>query len=120
MDHEAHATTLEPVKTTRWYHLIAYVFGGIFLTNAIPHLVKGLSGEPFQSPFATPSGRGLSSSTVNTLWGMFNLIVAYGLTLKVGRFDLRRTAHAAALVVGALLIGLMLAKHFGELHGGNL
>lgn len=103
---------------TRWYHDVAYFFGGAFLANTIPHLVNGISGLPFQSPFATPPGRGLSSSTVNVLWGMFNLAVAYGLVARVGRFDLRRTRHAAVLGLGALLLALSLARHFGEFHGG--
>ena len=103
---------------TRWYHDVAYFFGGAFLANAIPHLVNGISGSPFQSPFASPPGRGLSSSTVNVLWGMFNLSVAYGLVARVGRFDLRSTRNAAVLGLGGLLMALMLARHFGELHGG--
>lgn len=103
---------------TRWYHDLAYFFGGIFLANTIPHLVNGISGLPFQSPFATPPGRGLSSSTVNVLWGMFNLAVAYGLVARIGRFDLRRTRHVAVLGLGALLMALNLARHFGQFHGG--
>ena len=60
----------------RWYHDIVYFFGGLFLANTVPHLVNGMSGNPFQSPFASPPGQGLSSSTINVLWGMFNLVVA--------------------------------------------
>jgi hypothetical protein len=105
---------------TRWYHYIAYFIGGLFLANTIPHLVNGMSGSPFQSPFATPPGKGLSSATVNVLWGMFNLAVAYILLARVGRLELRRTSHAVVLGLAVLLIALMLARHFGELHGGNL
>ncbi len=105
---------------TRWYHDVAYFWGGAFLANAIPHLVQGISGSPFQSPFATPPGEGLSSSTVNVLWGMFNLVVAYLLLVRVGRFDLRRTRHVAAAGIAMLLMALMLARHFGVLHGGRL
>jgi hypothetical protein len=57
---------------------------------------------------------------VNVLWGMFNLVVAYLLVVRVGRFDLRRTRHVAVLGLGALLMALQLARHFGELHGGLL
>jgi hypothetical protein len=103
---------------TRWYHDLAYFFGGMFLANTIPHLVNGISGLPFQSPFASPPGRGLSSSTVNVLWGMFNLAVAYGLVARVGLFDLRRTRHVVVLGTGALIMALMLARHFGEFYGG--
>lgn len=105
---------------TRWYHDVAYFFGGAFLANTIPHLVNGISGHPFQSPFARPPGEGLSSSTVNVLWGMFNLAIAYLLVARVGRFDPRRTRHAAVLGLGALVTALMLARHFGAFHGGAL
>ena len=105
---------------TRWYHLIAYFFGGAFLANAIPHLVSGISGSPFQSPFAKPPGEGLSSATVNVLWGTFNLVVAYLLVVCVGRFDLRQTKHVVVLGLAALLMALMLAHGFGRFHGGNL
>jgi hypothetical protein len=105
-------------SATRWYHDVAYFFGGAFFANMIPHLVNGISGSPFQSPFASPPGEGLSSSIVNVLWGMFNLAVAYVLVVRVGRFDLRRTRHAVVFGLGALLMALMLARHFGEFHGG--
>ena len=105
-------------KTTRWYHDLAYFFGGAFLANMIPHLVNGISGNPFQSPFASPPGKGLSSSTVNVLWGLFNLAVAYLLVVRIGRFDLRRSQACGRFALGALLMALMLARHFGELHGG--
>ena len=42
----------------RWYHLIAYFFGGALLMNSIPHLVAGVSGSPFQTPFARLPARG--------------------------------------------------------------
>ena len=105
---------------TRWYHVLAYFFGGAFLMNSVPHLVAGISGSPFQSPFATPPGEGLSSSTVNALWGSFNLAVAYLLLVRTGHFDLRRTRHAIPLALGAFIMALMLARTFGRLHGGNL
>ena len=85
-----------------------------------PAFRSGNQGHRFQSPFASPPGKGLSSSTVNVLWGAFNLAVAYVLVVRVGRFDLRRTRHVAVLGLGALLIALRLAQHFGELHGGLL
>ena len=104
---------------TRWYHFIAYFFGGAFLANAIPHLVNGMSGNTFQSPFASPPGQGLSSSTVNVLWGMFNLVVAYVLwPALAGSICARRALDVLGL--GALLIALMAARTFGKLHGGSL
>ena len=102
----------------RWYHYIAYFFGGAFLANTLPHLMNGISGHPFQSPFASPPGQGLSSATVNVLWGLFNLAVGYVLVCRVGRFDLRRTAHVALLGAGMLAMSLMLARAFGRFYGG--
>jgi hypothetical protein len=102
----------------RWYHYISYFFGGAFLANALPHLGNGVSGHAFQSPFASPPGVGLSSSVVNVLWGLFNLTLAYLLVCRVGRFDLRKTAHVLALGAGLLVMSLNLAHYFGKLHGG--
>ena len=56
-----------------WLHDLSYFFGGAFLANAVPHFVSGTLGRPFQSPFAKPAGEGLSSSTVNVLWGFAQL-----------------------------------------------
>ena len=103
----------------RWYHYVAYFFGGAFLTNAVPHFVNGVSGNPFQSPFASPPGEGLSSSTVNVLWGFLNLVVAYLLILRVGTFDARALDQISALGAGALLMSVMSARAFGRFHGGD-
>ncbi|VIO81173.1 hypothetical protein [Bradyrhizobium ivorense] len=102
-----------------WPDLVAYFFGGAFLTNAIPHVVAGMMGEPFQTPFAKPRGEGLSTSTVNILWGFFNLLVGYLLVCRVGEFGLRNTGDVTALFLGGLAIGLVLARRFGRFHGGN-
>ena len=100
-------------------HLVSYFFGGVFLANAVPHLVSGMTGRAFQSPFAKPPGQGLSSSTVNVLWGAFNTVVGYALVCRVGDFELRTTGDVAALGIGALLMSLMHAWAFGRFHGGN-
>ena len=102
----------------RWYHYVAYFFGGAFLANAVPHFVNGVSGNPFQSPFASPPGEGLSSSTVNVLWGSFNLVVAYLLLGRVGTFELRKTRNVVVAGLGAVLMSIMLARSFGRFHGG--
>jgi hypothetical protein len=100
-------------------HYIAWFFAGAFLVNTIPHLVAGVSGRPFQSPFAKPRGIGLSSSRVNVIWGFINLALGYLLVCRVGEFDLHSTLDVAILGVGGFLIALFMAQHFGSLHGGN-
>jgi hypothetical protein len=103
-----------------WAHDVSYFFGGVFLANAVPHFVSGVMGRPFQSPFAKPPGQGLSSSTVNVLWGFANFVFAYLLIARVGNFDLHAADHVIALGAGVLLIGVISARLFGRFHGGNL
>ena len=102
-----------------WSYLVSYFFGGAFLANAVPHFVSGMMGKPLQSPFAKPPGQGLSSSTVNALWGFFNLVVGYLLVCRVGDFDLRDTADVVALGLGILLLAVTMARRFGRFNGGN-
>lgn len=102
-----------------WLHELSYFFGGAFLANALPHFLSGMMGRPFQTPFAKPAGEGLSSSTVNVLWGAFNAVVGYGLVCRVGDFALRDTGQVLTCGLGMLLIALFSARHFGRFHGGN-
>ena len=102
-----------------WLPLASYFLGGVFAANLLPHLVAGVTGRAFQSPFAKPPGQGLSSSRLNVLWAFFNAAVSYVLTIRVGVFDLRKTSDILALGSGALLMSLFAASHFGRFHGGN-
>ena len=99
--------------------LVAYFFGGVFVTNAVPHVVSGLMGRALQTPFAKPPGRGLSSSRTNFFWGFANLVVGWALVARVGAFDLRSAWHVAALGAGSLAMGTICARQFGRFHGGN-
>lgn len=103
----------------KWYHYLAYFFGGAFLANAVPHFTNGISGRSFPTPFASPPGQGMSSPMVNVLWGMFNLIVAYLLVCRVGKSDLRRTGDALLVGAGILLMGIMLSRAFGQIYSGG-
>jgi hypothetical protein len=102
----------------RWYHYIAYFFGGAFLVNAIPHFVSGVTGHPFQSPFASPPGEGLSPAWINVLWGATNFVIAYLLLTRVGNFVFRRWLHILLAGAGGLTMALMLAFTFGRFYGG--
>jgi hypothetical protein len=102
-----------------WLPLLSYFFGGAFLANAIPHVVSGMMGRPFQSPFAKPPGEGLSSSTVNVLWGFLNIVIGYLLVCRIGDFGLRNTGDVVAFGAGAFLIALLSARLFGRFNGGN-
>lgn len=97
-----------------WYHVIACFFSGLFLANAVPHYVKGVCGDRFPTPFATPPGKGLSSPLVNTLWALLNIVLGS---------ILFRTGHVASgplpLIVffaAAALISIQLSVHFSHKH----
>ena len=97
------------------FHPIACFFSGVFLANAAPHLMSGAMGRQFPTPFANPPGKGLSSPTVNVLWGAFNIVVGYLLAFH-GNFQLSALGDAGWFGSGILLIGLFLARHFAGLH----
>jgi hypothetical protein len=101
-----------------WYHYVSYVFGGAFLANTLPHLINGISGRSFQSPFAKPPGVGLSSSTVNVLWGMLNLAIAWLLICRVGVFSLQNPIQVVVVGAGMTVMSVMMARTFGRFHGG--
>jgi hypothetical protein len=46
-------------------------------------------------------------------------VVGYLLVAHVGAFDPRATSHILAFGLGALLISIFSARHFGRFHGGN-
>ncbi|MEG3125939.1 hypothetical protein [Sphingomonas sp. GB1N7] len=97
-----------------------WFLAGAFLANAIPHLVSGLTGRPFQTPFAKPPGIGLSRSTTNVLWAFANLAAGWALLFHIGQFNASSLSNVGAAGLGALAISLYLASHFGKLHGGDL
>ena len=99
-------------------HLIADFFAGAFLCNAIPHLVSGLLGKPFPSPFAQPPGRGLSSPVVNFLWGFLNFVIALAL-LSIAHIEIGLNTPLISFLAGFFLLGLMCASHFGKVQAGR-
>jgi hypothetical protein len=94
-------------------HLIADFFIGALLCNCIPHIVAGLQGMPFPTPFATPRGVGRSSPLVNFLWGLANLLVAMWL-LRAFPLGFSFSPEFALALLGALLLGIYLALRFGR------
>jgi hypothetical protein len=94
-----------------WYAHLLQVLAGMLLINAVPHVVQGVSGTPFQSPFAKPPGVGESSPLVNFYWGFANLAGGFALFRAFAPTDYLGWGLFAA---GMLLIGTQLAWHFGK------
>jgi hypothetical protein len=102
-----------------WYFYLLEFLGGMFLANGVPHFVQGISGNPFQSPFAKPPGVGESSPLVNALWGFGNLVAG---ALLLHFFWPRGDAPWAgwmAVGAGALLLAVQMAMHFGKVRAGR-
>ncbi len=91
--------------------IIAFVFG-FFATNSLPHIIPGVHGKPFYSPFASPPAKGKSSAVVNVLWGFFNIVVAYILFVAT-EINLRDVAQGVGFLLGILITSLILAITFG-------
>ena len=102
-----------------WYVYLAHFGAGIFLANGVPHFVNGISGSSFQSPFASPPGVGESSPIINVIWGMINFIIGYALLFGVGNFSCGLSLDACSVGLGGLVIGIILAHHFGGVRGNK-
>ncbi len=99
----------------KWYHYIACFFAGIFLTNAVPHFVNGISGVSFPSPFAYPPGRGLSSPTVNVLWGLLNIVIGY-ILFRGGKMTKPNFLSLIIFFIAVAAISIMLSISFAGTH----
>jgi hypothetical protein len=98
-----------------WYVYLAWFFAGAFFINSIPHTVQGVSGNRFQTPFASPPGVGESSAILNVIWGLANF-TAGGVLLHVF-FPPESPPPwplCIAALIGALAMALRLASHFGK------
>ncbi len=98
-----------------WYEYVACFFAGVFLANAVPHFVNGVSGDPFPTPFAHPPGKGLSSPLVNVLWSLLNVIIGYGL-FRAGKVPSGESPALVVFFAGAAAISVMLSLHFPKKH----
>jgi hypothetical protein len=94
------------------FYLCAF-FAGLFLANAVPHFVHGISGNKFPSPFAKPPGKGLSSATVNVIWGLFNAIVGTILFIH-SAIKAETTWLWVTFFVGVALISIPMSTHFSK------
>ena len=99
----------------KWYHYIACFFAGTFIANMVPHFIQGVSGGTFPTPFANPPGKGLSSPTVNVLWGLFNLIIGY-ILFRAGKISNSKIWSVIIFFAGILIMSVMLSYSFVDIH----
>ncbi|HEY3973853.1 MAG TPA: hypothetical protein VGM18_12680 [Candidatus Sulfotelmatobacter sp.] len=96
-----------------WNGYVPCFFAGMFLANAVPHLVHGISGNRFPTPFAKPPGKGLSSPTVNVAWALFNLVVGY-ILFRLGQVSSGDNLAVAVFFAGVTVISLISSVLFGK------
>ena len=102
-----------------WYVYLIQFIAGLFLANGVPHFVQGISGNSFQSPFASPPGVGESSAVVNVLWGFLNLVIGFALLFAFAPKGSDVILEWAFVALGALVISLFLARHFGRVRSAR-
>jgi len=100
-----------------WYWYVLEFLSGAFLANGVPHFVQGISGAPFQSPFAKPPGVGESSPLSNVLWGFGNLLA--GILLLHYFCPGNVVAGWIAFGAGALLLSVQMSVYFGKVRSGH-
>jgi hypothetical protein len=99
-----------------WTGYLLHFAGRLVFANGLPHFLHGMSGEKFQSPFAKPPGKGLSSPLVNVMWGFANFVVGY-LLVKLDATEPRGVLDIVAIAAGVLVMGVFLGLHFGRVKG---
>jgi hypothetical protein len=95
---------------------LGLLFAGMLLCNALPHLLKGLQGERFYTPWAKPRGVGMSSALENVGWGCANLLVSVAL---IDRIFPKNVPHGLmVLAAGFIGMAVALAAIFGGRKAG--
>jgi hypothetical protein len=97
--------------------LLLDLLAGAFAANAIPHLVKGITGEPHMTPFARRS-----SAPVNVAWAFVNILLALWLlelASRRGIFALPAAGELTgprllAFLAGALMTAIGLALFWSD------
>jgi len=97
-----------------WYIFLLQFAAGLFLGNGVPHFVQGMSGNAFPTPFASPPGVGDSSPVVNVVWGFLNLALGFALLFNFAPKGADVVLEWLFVGLGALVIGLFCAHHFGQ------
>ncbi|ADQ79174.1 hypothetical protein Palpr_1025 [Paludibacter propionicigenes WB4] len=98
-----------------WYHYLNGFFVGAFLSNSLPHLVKGVCGDKFPTPFAKPSGRGLSSPALNVVWALLNMVIAY-LFFRFSKLSFQDNLSVITFFAGFAIVSLISSKGFASKH----
>lgn len=90
--------------------LLWYFLAGAFHVNALPHIVKGITGQTHMTPFAR-----VSSPVVNIAWGFVNVIIALfllGIASGYGGLTLPWDANLIDVNLWAYMLGVLVNALF--------
>lgn len=90
--------------------LLWYFLAGAFHINAVPHLVKGITGQTHMTPF-----KRVSSPVLNIIWGFINVVVALfllGLASGIGGLTLPWEANLIDTNLWAYILGAFVNAAF--------
>ena len=92
---------------------MAYVLlflAGMFGANGVPHFIKGITGEPHQTPFKKPS-----NPATNVAWGVANFYLASWLFYWAAQIkELAYGGASLAVTLGILTTGVILASYWAH------
>ena len=88
--------------------LVVFAVVGLFGTNAIPHVVRGVTGHRHMTPFGSES-----SAVLNVVWGSANAAVA-GALAWLYRDAIEASTLAVAFVAGVALAIVLASYWSGE------
>lgn len=92
---------------------LLYAFlAGMFLANAIPHLVKGIAGQSHMTPF-----KRVSPAWLNVVWAFINVLLGlWFMGLSGGNFNdlIVLGVYSWSFMVGALFMALADANLFAK------
>jgi hypothetical protein len=98
--------------------LVQQFFAGALLCNSVPHLVAGLQGRKFPTPFSIPATIGYSSALTNMFWGVCNAVVGL-LLVSAAPLTIGFNAGCISALLGAVGTGAFVARHFGRVTAGG-
>ncbi|MBS3809686.1 MAG: hypothetical protein KGY38_05995 [Desulfobacterales bacterium] len=88
--------------------LIGAFISGLFLFNAIPHMVQGICGKSHMTPFARRS-----RPVVNVIWAWINIIIGM-IILKASLPQACSWVWGGAFFLGCLVISIYLAFFWSD------
>lgn len=98
-----------------WYNYLSAFWAGMFLANFVPHFVQGICGNKFPTPFAKPSGQGLSLPSTNIYWALTNLVIGF-ILFQAAKISSNNFWSFFVFFAGVATISLYLSRRFSTKH----